>query len=168
MNLNVLTVDDAAELADAVKNSPKSGKEIAEEGRARKPGQTPQVAADDPYTQVLKFVPTPLIGLYLITVNAALSSLSGKGERVALWIIFVVFALAIIGFLRNRDVRRTGQIAFSVAAFVAWCAASPGPFQAIKDYPEVIGTFALIAIGLAVAVFKLKPLPKDVLEEAKP
>ena len=168
MNLNILTVDDAAELAEAVKTSSKSGKAIAEEGKKRKPGATPQVAADDLYTQVLKFVPTPLIGLYLISVNAALSAFSGKGERVALWLIFLVFALAIIGFLRTREVRRTGQIAVSVAAFIAWTAASPGPFQAIKDYPEVIGTFALIAIVLAGVVFQLKPLPKDVLEEAKP
>ena len=120
MNLNVLTVDDAAELADAVKKSPKSGKQIAAEGQARKPGQTPQVTADDLYTQVLKFVPTPLIGLYLITVNAALSSFSGTDERVALWVIFAVFALAVIGFLRTRDVRRKGQIAVSVGAFIAW------------------------------------------------
>ena len=168
MNLNVLTVDDAAELADAVKKSPKSGQEIAAEGQARKPGQTPQVTADDLYTQVLKFVPTPLIGLYLITVNAALSSFSGTDERVALWVIFAVFALAVIGFLRTREVRRKGQIAVSVGAFIAWCAASPGPFQAIKDYPEVIGTFALIAIVLATAVFKLQPLSREVLEDAKP
>jgi hypothetical protein len=168
VNLNVLTVDDAAEIAESVKRSGKSGNEIAREGKQRLPGATPQVSADDLYTQVLKFVPTPLIGLYLFTVNAALSAFSGKGERVALWVIFGVFTLAIIGFLRTRKVRRGGQIALSVLAFIAWVAASPGPFQAIKDYPEVIGTFALTAVVLAVLVFQLKPLPKNVLEESMP
>lgn len=168
MNLNVLTVDDAAKIADAVKGSEKSGKEIAEDGKERKPGETPQVAADDLYSQVVKYVPTPLIGLYLITVNAALGALSGDGERVALWIIFALFAIAVVGFLHTRKVRRRGQIALSVVAFTAWVAASPGPFQAINGYPEVIGTFALIAVVLFVLVFQLKPLPQNVIDDSKP
>jgi hypothetical protein len=126
------------------------------------------VAADDLYTQVLKFVPTPLIGLYLLAVNAAESAFKGNTERVALWIIFVVFAVSIVGFLRTRAVRRIGQIALSVAAFVAWVAASPGPFRAIKDYPEVIGTFALLALVVAALVFRIKPLPQDVIDDSKP
>ena len=168
MNLNVFTVEDATTVAEAVKETNKSARAIAAEGKERKPGETPQIAADDIYTRVLKYVPTPLIGFYLFFVNAALSSFSGDEERVALWIIFVVFALAVIAFLRTRGVKRPGQIALSLAAFVAWVAASPGPFQAIKDYPEVIGTFALGAVALAAVVFQLKPLPATVLEHAKP
>jgi hypothetical protein len=168
MNLNIMTVADAAKVADAVKVSDKSGEVIAEEGMARVPGETPQVAGDDLYSQVVKYVPTPLIGLYLVAVNAALSSFSGHSERVALWIIFLVFAAAIVAFLRTRGVRRLGQIVISVAAFVAWVAASPGPFQSIKDYPEVIGTFALLGVILVTLVFKLKPLPDSVINEVKP
>src|SRR3954470_14502604 len=119
MNLNVFTVEDAAKVAAAVKDSTKEPREIAVEGRDSTPGTTPQVSADDVYTQVLKFVPTPLIGLYLFAVNAALSAFSGRTERVALWIIFIVFLLAVFGFLRSRDVSRTSQILISLAAFVA-------------------------------------------------
>jgi hypothetical protein len=168
INLNVLTIEDATRVADAVKETEKSAQTIATEGKERSPGSTPQVTADDLYAQVVKYVPTPLIGLYLFAVNAALSSFAGKGERVALWIIFCVFVLATIGFLRNRGVRRPGQIALSVAAFIAWIAASPGPFQAIKEYPEVIGTFALLAVVLVTLVFRLKPLPDAVINEIKP
>jgi hypothetical protein len=168
VNLNILTVDDAAKIADAVKATPKTGHQIATDGHNRTPGKTPQVAADDVYSQVVKYVPTPLIGLYLLTVNAALSAFSGKTERTALWVIFGVFAIAVIGFLRTRAVRRPLQIGVSVAAFVAWVAASPGPFQAIKDYPEVIGTFALVAVVLTTLVFRLKPLPDSVINESKP
>jgi hypothetical protein len=56
----------------------------------------------------------------------------------------------------------------SVAAFIAWVAASPDPFQAIKGYPEVIGTFALIAVVLGSLVFQLKPLPDRVINDSKP
>ena len=168
MNLNVMTKEDAARIADAVKATDKPADEIAEEARDRPPGETPQVAADDLYSQVLKYVPTPLIGLYLIAVNAALSSFDGDAERWALWIIFVLFALAVIAFMRTRKVHRVKQIAVSLGAFVAWVAASPGPFQAIKDYPEVMGTFALLAVALAATVFQLKPLPDEAVDKAKP
>lgn len=168
MNLNIMTVGDAARIADAVKATPKSGVEIAAEGRRRTPGTTPQVSADDLYMQVVKYVPTPLIGLYLLAVNAALSAFSGDAERVALWVIFGVFGLSVIGFLRTRKVARVEQIGMSVAAFVAWVAASPGPLQAIEGYPEVIGTFALLAIVLVAIVFQLRPLPDAVLEASKP
>jgi hypothetical protein len=168
VNLNIFTVTDGAKIAAAVKDTPKTPQEIAEEGKAAVPGQTPQVTGDDLYTQILKYVPTPLIGLYLLTVNAALSAFDGDGERVALWIIFGVFTLAVIFFLRSRQVRRVEQIAISTVAFIAWVAASPGPFQAIRGYPEVIGTFALIAVVLVTVVFQLKPLPDNVLNESKP
>jgi hypothetical protein len=168
MNLNILTVKDATTLAQAVKDSPKTPEEIAREGKDALPGETPQVTADDLYTQVLKFVPTPLVGLYLLSVNAALSAFDGKDERTALWIIFIVFTVAVIFFLRTRKVRRAKQIAISVAAFVAWVAASPGPFQAIKNYPEVIGTFALVAMVLVILVFQIKPLADEELKESAP
>lgn len=168
MNLNIFTEADATAVAQAVKQSPKSATEIAEQARARKPGETPQVAADDLYSQVLKYVPTPLLGLYLVAVNAAASSFSGNTERVTLWVIFGIFAISVVGFLHTRKVKRWEQIAVSVAAFVAWVAASPGPFQAIHNYPDVIGTFALIAVVLVTLVFHLKPLPDDVIESSEP
>ena len=73
-----------------------------------------------------------------------------------------------MGFLRKRKVHRFSQIAISVAAYVAWVMASPGPFQVINDYPEVIGTFALLAIVLVTVVFQVKPLPESVIEDSKP
>ena len=99
-----------------------------------------------------------MIGLYLLAVNAALSAFSGDVERGFLWGIFVVFTLAVIGFLHTRKVRRRQQIAVSVAAFVAWVMASPGPFQAIEGYPEVLGTFALLTVVLAAVVFRWTPI----------
>lgn len=168
MNLNIFTQDDASKVADAVKATPKSGAQIAQEAKDRPPGETPQVAADDIYSQVLKYVPTPLLGLYLVAVNAAVSSFSGNTERVTLWVIFGIFAISVVGFLRTRKVERWEQVAISVAAFVAWVAASPGPFQAIHNYPDVIGTFALIAVVLVTLVFHLKPLPDDVINDSAP
>jgi hypothetical protein len=168
VNLNIFTANDAARVAEAVKATEKSGTDIALEGQARKPGETPQVSADDLYSQIVKYVPTPLLGLYLLAVNAASSSFSGNTERVTLWVIFIVFGVAVVGFLRTRKVDRWTQIGISVAAFAAWVAASPGPFQAIAGYPDVIGTFALIAVVLVTLVFHLNPLPDEVINDSKP
>ena len=49
MNLNIMTVADAAKITEAVKASPKPANTIADEGRKRATGKTPQVAADDLY-----------------------------------------------------------------------------------------------------------------------
>jgi hypothetical protein len=168
VNLNIFTEKDAEVIADAVKTTSKTGRAIAREGKEKLPGKTPQVTADDLYSQVLKYVPTPLIGLYLVAVNAALSSFSGDTEKAFLWGIFVLFTIAVGVFLLKRGVKRVSQIAISLAAFVAWVTASPGPFQVIDGYPEVIGTFALLAVTVVALVLQLKPLPADAIEEALP
>jgi hypothetical protein len=169
MNLNVITPQDATVLASAVKTTPKEPEDIAAEGQARPTGTTPQVAADDLYTKVVKYIPTPLIGLYLVMINLFLSGFeSERSKEIACWITFGVFTILVVLFLRNRKVHRPHQIAVSVGAFIAWATASPGPFQLIGGWKEWIGTAALVAVSAIFVVWQVKPLPQDVLNESAP
>jgi hypothetical protein len=166
MNLNVITAADAEVVADTVKKTPTSATDIARKGKTKKSGQVPQVSEDDLYARLLKYIPAPLIGLYLMATNTIIGAASGTAEKVLCWIALAGFSVLIVVFLLNRAVRRKRQIAVSVVAFLAWAAASPGPFQLIDGWNEWMGTLALIA---AVAVFiavNIKPLPKEVLEES--
>jgi len=171
MNLNIMTTEDATRLTEAVKASPKSAETIASEGQAAVPGNTPQVSADDVYTQILKYIPSALIGLYLLIVNVLVGSISSKeidAKRLWCGVTFGVFLLLIPIFLRSRKVARWSQIVISMLAFAAWAAASPGIFELIKGYPDWIGTIAL-ALALALFVsFRVSPLPENVINDSAP
>jgi len=64
-----------------VKESPKRPQEVATEGQGRSLGSTPQVAADDLCIQVLKYIPSPLIGFYLLIVIVLVGSIGLRGSR---------------------------------------------------------------------------------------
>ncbi len=81
MNLNVMTVGDAAKIADAVKSSDQSGAAIAQDGKQRTGGETPQVSADDTYSMLLKLVPVPLLGFYLALENLFLTNMGRSSTR---------------------------------------------------------------------------------------
>src|SRR5947208_14679411 len=103
MNLNVLTVNDAASIGDAVKASSKTGSQIAQDGKDRIGGETPQVSADDTYSKLLKLVPVPMLGFYLALENLFLANMSSKPHKVtfftaspkevAAWLILVAFVI---------------------------------------------------------------------------
>jgi hypothetical protein len=164
MNLNVITPEDATAITEEVKRPENPTPKIARRGK-KKPGAVPQVTEDDLYTRLLKYIPTPLIGLYLLLINGALSAFDGKTRTVAAWVLFAVFAVSIIPFLRTRAVRRPSQVATSVAAFVAWAIASPGPFSILGGWNAFYGTIALGVMTLFVLIYQAKPLPANVLAE---
>lgn len=171
MNLNIMTTEDATRTTEAVKASPKSAETIAMEGQAAAPGNTPQVTADDVYTQIIKYIPSALIGLYLLIINVLVGSISSKDiDAKRLWcgVAFGVWLVLIPIFLRSRKVARWSQIVISMVAFSAWAAASPGIFELINGYPDWIGTIAL-ALALALFVsFQVKPLPQTVINDSVP
>lgn len=169
VNLNIMTPEDAAAIGQSVKQSEKSAQVIATEGQQRRTGKTPQVTADDAYTRILKYIPAPLIGLYLLIVNALLGSLDETNHhdarRWACWIILVVFAALIAAYLHNTGVKRTSQIVVSILAYLAWAAASPGPFQLLHWWNDGYATAAL-GVVLAIAfAFQLNPLPDTAISD---
>lgn len=165
MNLNVITAKDARVIAGEVQETNQTPEEIAKKGLEKPSGQAPQVTEDDLYARLLKYIPAPLIGLYLMATNTIVGASSGTTEKVGTWIALGAFAVLIVVFLKNRAVRRTRQIVVSVVAFLAWAAASPGPFQTLSWWDAWIGTLALIgAVAVFIAV-NIAPLPEDVLKE---
>jgi FtsH-binding integral membrane protein len=169
MNLNVFTQQDATRIAEAVKATDKTAEQVAEQGKDPE-GKAPQVTEDSLYARVLKYIPAPLIGLYLLAVNTFLSVFKTEetARKVSTWITFVVAAILIAVYLKQRGVKRVTQIGISLLAFVAWAVASPGPFQQIHKYEPWWGTVALILVSAVFLSVKIEPLPESVINETKP
>jgi hypothetical protein len=172
MNLNIITAEDATRIAAATRVTETPPSEIAKQGTTRKAGKVPQVTEDDLYTRILKFIPVPLIGLYLFIVNGVLGTIKEKdhhdARRIVVWLVFIGFGALIAIYLHNSGVHRKMQIAISLIAYGAWATASAGPFQLISGWND--GFASLIAAGVvAIAfAFKVKPLPSDVIDNIKP
>lgn len=161
MDLNIYTETDAEKAAVTVKNDPAPVADIANPDKETKSGKT--LTKDDVYGRVLKYVPAPLIGLYLMATNLVISR-AGDGEEpseLTLWIILGVALVIILSFLVKREVKRVSQLALSAVAFLAVASASPGPFQQIENWDELWGTLALIAVAAVLVVFKPDPIPED-------
>ena len=179
MNLNVFTEKDAERVASAVKKTSETAESIARRGVERGRA-TPQVTEDDLYSKVLKYIPAPLIGLYLFLANLVLNegsndqreidlgmlgSFSTTGKQALLWILVALFAVLTPIYLRRNEFQRTGQLLASVVAFLAFVAASSGP-QQLYDWWHP--WYASLILGLAVLlllVFRPRPLPENVLQE---
>jgi hypothetical protein len=161
MDLNVYTETDAVNAAEVVKQDPAAPSEIADPNRETASGDT--LTRDDLYAKVLKYVPAPLIGIYLMATNLVVSQADNGEEpnEILLWIILAVFLAATGAYLVVRKVRRVPQIGISVVAFLAFAAASPGPFQQISGWDELWGTLALLGAALVLAVFQPGPIPEE-------
>ena len=169
MNLNVITPQDASRIAGAVKETEKVAREVATQGTTQ-PATAPQVTTDDLYAKILKYIPAPLIGLYLLAVNLFLSVFQDRDTHRALatTLTFVLFGVLIVVYLARRGVRRKSQLVVSLVAFVAWAMASPGPFQELALYESWWGTLALIVVAALFLAVKVPPLADDVINETKP
>src|SRR5687767_5569512 len=83
VNLNVFTETDAERVASAVKETPETAESIARRG-VEGDRATPQVTEDDLYSKVLKYIPAPLIGLYLFLANLVLNEGSNNQREIDL------------------------------------------------------------------------------------
>jgi hypothetical protein len=178
MNLNIFTVKDATRVADAVRTTNKSGEQIAKDGELAVGGDTPQVSADDVYSQLLKIVPVPLLGFYLAFENLWLTVagddrhkilfVTASSKQFATWATLVVFAVLIPLFLLQNKVHRGTQIGVAVLAFVVLATASQGPFQLLSGWKEWIGTAALFAMGVVLLFYRPRDLTNEELEHSGP
>lgn len=146
MNLNVITESDATRLGEAVKKTPKSAAAIASE--TTKP---PTVTKDDLYGRLLKFIPAPLLAVYVFVQNIVLSVAMDRDLRLALALtIFVVFAVLMVVYVRGqKNVKRAGQLAAMVFSFAVFAFSTNGPEQVFAWYEPWHGS---VALGLAAAV----------------
>jgi hypothetical protein len=151
-------------MAARVKSTDESADSISERGVDAAKAE-PQVTQDDIYTKLLKYIPAPLLALYLFVVNIILGATDGSTEKWLSWITLALFLALVAIFLVRRQVRRVLQIVASIFAFGAIAAASPGPFQLIDDWKEWFGS---VALGIVLAILiALKPgdLPDSVIND---
>lgn len=163
MNLNVITYADAQNSLEAVKADSAPKKDIADESKATASGKAPQVTADDLYGRLLKYIPAPLIGIYLFLTNAVYGAASPgqQPNEVLLWILLVVFLAITTAWMLQRGVKRVAQIGVSLLAFAAFATASPGPFQLIQGWNAIYGTLAIGIVAALLIAFKPGPLPSE-------
>ncbi len=161
MDLNIRTKADVARA--------RAGNEYVERGGALHPpaAEPPAPAppagkvttADDLYARLLKYIPAPLIGIYLMLQNLVVGA--DSPSRILAWGLLVVFLALTVVYLVSRQVRRPLQIGLSLLAFTAWAAASPGPFQLMDAWDSVYGTLALGLVAALLVAVKLPPLPEE-------
>lgn len=163
MNLNYITQSDAAEAVEAVRADEAPPADVADPSKVTDAGKAPQVTADDLYSKLLKFIPAPLVGIYLMAANLFIGLPDeGKEPSSALLLgTLVFFLIATIAYLVVRKVR-LGQIAISSLAFVVFAAGSPGWFQYLDWWQPEFATVALIVVAVLIIVFRPKSdLPKE-------
>jgi hypothetical protein len=178
MNLNIMTVEDATKVAEAVKATKKSPEDIAKDGQLALDGETPQVSADDVYSTLLKIVPVPLLGFYLAFQNLWLTVagddrqeilfITASWKQFATWATLGIFAVLVPLLLHQNKVHRVSQLAIAFVAFVVLATASPGPFQLIGGWKEWGGTAALFAMGVLLLFYRPAKLPDSVLTNSGP
>lgn len=164
MNLNFITAEDAEAAVEAVRaDTATPAGDVANPGTTTPAGTNPQVTRDDLYSKVLKFVPAPIIGIYLMATNFVIGQ-ADKNEDPNQGVLFgalVVFLLATLAFLVVRKVR-IGQIIVSTLAFAVIASASPGWFQYQGWWEAEYATYALIVAGLSIVVFRPRAdLPEE-------
>jgi hypothetical protein len=164
MNLNVFTEADAMRAVDAVRADSAHASDVANENvSTAKAGKAPQVTADDLYGKILKYIPAPLIGIYLLLTNAIIAAKPDDGTP-NLWLlggVLLFFVVATVVFLRVRDIRRVRQIALSVVSFLVFSMGSPGIFTYVDWWQPLYATITLGLVGVIIAVYPMPPLEAD-------
>jgi hypothetical protein len=178
MNLNVITANDAARITGAIKRSDKTPEALAAEATAAPAGKTPQVAADDVYTTLLKIVPVPLLGFYLAFQTLWLSvvgdgkhtilGVTATAKEFVMWGTLVVFLVLVVLFLLQRNVQRGLQYIVTVLGFTVLATASQGPFQLLSWWKEWIGTAALFAMGVLMIFYQPRDLDSSEIATMTP
>ncbi|MBV9599375.1 MAG: hypothetical protein JOZ87_21255 [Chloroflexi bacterium] len=165
MNLNIITAQDATVLAQKVKATTTAPAQIANQT-----DRPPAVTKDDLYGRLLKFIPGPLLGVYVFVQNIVVSVKMSHSLRVVLaLVVFVLIAALMVVFLRRqKHVRRWSQLAVMFGAFAVFAFSTNGPSQVFHWYKPWFGTVALGLAGAFLIAFNPRPLPPDDINEFGP
>ena len=131
MNLNLITDEDAAKVVGAVRASHSSSADLATDAKKAAVGETPQVAADDVYSKLLKLVPIPIYAPYLTIESLLLSSVSSddrlkilfvdlSAKQWACWATLVLFAALVPWYLARGGVVRARQLIVTTVGFMVF------------------------------------------------
>ena len=154
MNRNIITEKDAQ------RSTPK----------VRRPGDlsaTPTPAgtvlkADTYFDRLSKYVPTEIIGAYLILEGLLKELLEDRFLSLGLLILFLFGSLATWFFARRvLKVIRMSQLAVSTFGFLVWVFATGGWFATLPFWAPGWGTVSVIVFAVIVRVLNIDPLPSD-------
>jgi hypothetical protein len=118
--------------------------------------------ADDFLTQVLKYIPLEIIGLYLAIagiLDANVKTKSAHALAVGLLLVGSA-ALACVYDWRILNVQRWQQILMTGVALAVYVFAAGGWFATTSWYQPWFASIAVPAFAIAVALWKLPPLPQ--------
>lgn len=131
-------------------------------GTAAPPGGVTPPTADDLVSKLLKFVPIPVLGLYLMAVGVVGSATEGSEQENWLLGLLVLFTLATLAFVKRvLHVQRGSQLLVSGVAFLVYVFAIGDWFATRSWYDPFQGTLALIAFALVALIYQPKELPVE-------
>jgi hypothetical protein len=123
----------------------------------------PVPSADDYLTKLVKYVPVEILGAYLFMAGVIDSNVSNKHDH-AIWLgalLIGVLVLSIPYDFRVLNVVRWQQIAVGVVGIAVYVFALGGWFATTTWYHAWYGSIVVPVFLLAIAIFKLPPLPVD-------
>jgi hypothetical protein len=117
---------------------------------------------DDAADRLFKYIPSITIGTYLALQGVVVEI---KDVDTRKWVLLVISLVLLAGtylYLRQRNVRRTAQVAASLGAFVIWIFTLGGPFDAFWDgWEQWMGSIALFLGAFLLVAWNPPPLPAE-------
>jgi hypothetical protein len=121
------------------------------------------VSADDYLTKLVKYVPVEVLAAYLFMAGVIDSNVTNKHDH-AIWLgvlLIGVLVLSIPYDFRVLNVVRWQQIAVSIVGIAVYVFALGGWFATTTWYHAWYASIVVPLFLLAIAIFKLPPLPVD-------
>ncbi len=158
-NRNIITKEDASNFDLARRRAGPMPATLETDPPAPAPGNS-STQGDDFLTQLVKFIPIEILGLYTLVASIVAANAASDGVRG--WWLFGLFigsvVLAPLYTWRVGKVIRPGQNVASAVAMAVYVFAVGGWFTTLSWYQQWYGAIAVSVAVVLLALFNLKPL----------
>jgi hypothetical protein len=113
----------------------------------------PAPTVDDYIGRLLKYVPTEIIGVYLLVQSLAASLADGTLKTIVIWGLYVLGIIATPFYLHQRQhVEKQLQLILSTGAFAVWVlgTGNGGPFS-MMGFPPALGTIIMVVYTAGIS-----------------
>ena len=111
-------------------------------------------APDDYKDRLLKYIPSEVISVFLLTDSLIRSAPNSSPKNILGWIVFACLLLMTPVYLAMvMHVTRLSQLTISTIAFVVWVFAIGGPFAQLRWYSPLYGGVLLPLFTFGAATF---------------
>jgi len=127
------------------------------------PGGVAVPSADDYLTMLIKYVPVEVLAAYLFMAGVIDSNVANKHDH-AIWLGVLLIGILVLTIpydVSVLQVARWQQIAVSIAGIAVYVFALGGWFATTTWYHQWYASLVVPVFLLAIAIFKLPPLPLD-------